>query len=128
MDTPIEQDTSRKPIGGAGALALLPLLLLGVVLALLVMTGAGLGEGRGLRVEELRFTRITLPRPAMIVVDIVNGGSDPVTIAQVLVDDAYWEYAITPSNELPRLGRATIDIPYPWMQDEPHRIVLLTST
>jgi zinc transporter ZupT len=119
---------SKKPIGGAVALALLPLLLLGVVLALLVMTGAGLGERRGPPIEELTFTRITLPHPGMIVADIVNGGPDPVTVAQVQVDDAYWEYAIRPSNELPRLGRATIDIPYPWVQDEPHRIVLLTST
>jgi zinc transporter, ZIP family len=128
MDTPIEHSTSKKPIGGAITLALLPLLLLGAVLALLVTTGAGLGERRGPPVEELAFTRITLPRPGMIVVDVVNGGPDPVTVAQVQVDGAYWEYAITPSNELPRLGSATIDIPYPWVQDEPHRIVLLTST
>ncbi|MFL5806988.1 MAG: hypothetical protein ACJ8CR_35320 [Roseiflexaceae bacterium] len=112
---------------GAVALALLPLLL-GAVLALLVTSGAGLGERRGPPVEALAFTRITLPRPGLIVVDIVNGGPDRLTVAQVLVDNAYWQYAITPSNELPRLGRATISIPYPWVQGEPHRIVLLTST
>jgi hypothetical protein len=126
MDTPIEHDTPRRR--GVGAVALALLLLLVAVLALLVTGGAGLGERGGPPIEELAFTRITLPRPGLIVVDVANGGADPLTVAQVLVDDAYWQFAIAPSNELPRFGRATISIPYPWVQGEPHRIVLLTST
>jgi hypothetical protein len=128
METPIEQSYSRRRSGRTIALALLPLLLLGAVLALLVSTGAGLGQRLGPPLEELTVERITLPRSDMIVVDVVNGGPDPVTIAQVQVDDAYWDFTIAPGNELPRLGRAKIHIPYPWVQDEPHRIALLTST
>ena len=60
--------------------------------------------------------------------DVVNGGPDPVTIAQVQVDNAYWDFTIAPGNELPRLGHATIQIPYPWVRDEPHRVLLLSST
>src|SRR5262245_16394760 len=111
METPIEQSLPRR-FGGAVALALLPLVLLGAVLALLIATGAGLGERVGPPIEELTVERITLPRPNMMLVDVVNGGPDPVTIAQVQVDDAYWDFTIAPGNELPRLGRATIQIPY----------------
>jgi zinc transporter, ZIP family len=128
METPIEQSLPGRRFGGAILLALLPLLLLGVVLALLVTTGAGLGGRLGPPIEELTVERITLPRPDMIVVDIVNGGPDPVTIAQVQVDDAYWDFTIAPGNELARFARASIQIPYPWVQDEPHRVMMLTST
>ncbi len=58
----------------------------------------------------------------------MNGGPDPVTIAQVTVDDAFWTFTMAPSNTVPRLGRATIEIPYPWVQDEAHEITLLSST
>src|SRR5262245_324924 len=128
METTIERSLPSRRYGGAIVLALLPLLLLGGVLALLITTGAGLGERLGPPIEELTVERITLPRPDMIVVDVVNGGPDTVTIAQVQVDDAYWDFTIAPGNELPRLGRATIQIPYPWVRDEPHRILLLSST
>ncbi len=128
METPIEQSLPNRRFGGAIVLALLPLVLLGAVLALLIATGAGLGERIGPPIEELTVERITLPRPNMMLVDVVNGGPDPVTIAQVQVDDAYWDFTIAPGNGLPRLGRATIQIPYPWVQDEPHRVLLLTST
>src|SRR5262245_29803216 len=128
METPIERSIPGRRFGGALALALLPLLLLGGVLTLLITTGAGLGERLGPPIEELTVERITLPRPDMMVVDVINGGPDPVTIAQVQVDDAYWDFTIVPSNELARFDRATIQIPYPWVQDEPHRVLLLTST
>jgi zinc transporter ZupT len=58
----------------------------------------------------------------------VNGGPDPVTVAQVVVDEAFWAFTIEPSNTVPRLGRATITIPYPWVEYEPHNVMLLTST
>jgi hypothetical protein len=60
--------------------------------------------------------------------DVINGGPDPVTIAQVQVDDAYWQYSITPDNTLNRLERATIDLQYPWVDGEPLPVALITST
>ena len=125
--TPPEAAAARR--WGAGALlwALIPLLLLGVLLAMLVITGAGLGARTAPPIEELTIDRITLPARNQIMVELTNGGADPVTIAQVQVDDAYWEFAITPSTTIPRLGRATITIPYPWVQDEAHFVKLLSS-
>ncbi|MCZ6761119.1 MAG: metal transporter [Gemmatimonadetes bacterium] len=109
-------------------LGLTPLVLL-AVLSVVVLKG-GLVDflGRGFPpVEELSFERVTLA-PGVIAVELVNGGPDPVTVAQVLVDEAFWSFTIEPSATIPRLGRATIEIPYPWVQDEAHGIMLLTST
>jgi zinc transporter ZupT len=114
---------------GAGAvlLALIPLLLLGGLLALLVVTGAGLGARTAPPIEELTIDYISLPAVDQLVVEVTNGGADPVTVAQVLVDDNYWDFTISPGPEIPRLGRATLSIPYPWVQDEPHHVVLISS-
>ena len=78
-------------------------------------------------IENLNLERIRVVEDGFEVT-LVNGGPDPVTIAQVLVDDAYWNYQISPSPTLPRLGRAKVDIPYPWVENEPHAIVMVTST
>jgi hypothetical protein len=77
--------------------------------------------------ESVSFERIDVT-PDGFRATIVNGGPAAVTIAQVIVDDAYWDFTIEPSAELPRLGRATITIPYPWVYGEPHFVRLLTST
>lgn len=108
-------------------LALLPLLLLGALLAMLVITDSGLGTRVTPPIEELTIDRITLPARDMMVVEVTNGGVDPVTVAQVLVDDAYWSFAVSPNTEIARLGRATITIPYPWVQDETHHVRLLSA-
>jgi zinc transporter ZupT len=107
---------------------LLPLALL-AALSLLVVKGGTLSRlARGLpAVEELSFDRVRLT-PGHIVVDVVNGGPDPVTVAQVMVDEAYWSHTVTPNREVGRLGRARIEIPYPWVEGEPHQIKLITAT
>lgn len=113
--------------GAAWGLALVPLLLLGLVLSGLVVTGGGLQELAGPPVEHVRAQRVTLPEPGLILVELVNDGPEAVTIAQVLVDDAYWQYAATPSNVIPRFGRAVFRIPYPWVDEEAHLIAFLTN-
>jgi zinc transporter, ZIP family len=127
LTTTSERTAPRRFGGTAWLWALIPLLLLGGLLAVLVVTGAGLGARTAPPVEELTVDRITLPAAGQIVVDVTNGGADPVTIAQVQVDDAYWDFEITPNATIPRLGGATITIPYPWVQDEAHFIKLLSS-
>lgn len=108
--------------------ALLPVLLIGALAVLVTNTGLLEFLRRGVPpVEELSFDRVTLS-PNMIRAEVVNGGPDPVTIAQVMVDDAFWDFSIEPSPAVGRLARATIAIPYPWVQDEAHEIKILTST
>jgi ZIP family zinc transporter len=78
-------------------------------------------------VETISFERVRLSSDGFEV-DVVNGGPNPVTIAQVQVDEAYWEYSIQPEAVIPRLGRATLHIPYPWVEGELHVITVLTNT
>jgi len=63
-----------------------------------------------------------------IVLRVVNGGPEPVTIAQVQVDEAYWSFEVVPNRTLDRLERATVRIPYHWVHGEPHEVRLVTST
>ena len=74
----------RRLNAGAVAFALIPLLLLGGLLALLVITGAGLGTRTAPPIEELHVDRISLPTRDQMVVEVTNGGADSVTVAQVL--------------------------------------------
>lgn len=106
----------------------LPLTLL-AVLSLVVVKGGTLSRlARGLPpVEELTVDRVRLT-PGHITLDIVNGGPDPVTVAQLMVDEAFWMHTMTPDRTIPRLGRAQIEIPYPWVEGEPHQIKLVTAT
>ncbi len=108
--------------------ALLPLALLMGLSVLIANTGLLDFMRRGVPpIEELTFDRVTLS-PNLIRLDIVNGGPDPVTVSQVIVDDAFWDFTIEPAGAISRLARARIEIPYPWVQDEPHEVTLLTST
>jgi ZIP family zinc transporter len=106
---------------------LLPLLLLaGLVAALAALGPLGIFQAAVPPVEELTIDRVTLA-PGRITVHVTNGGPQPVTIAQVLVDEAYWQFAIAPGPTVPRLGRATITLPYPWVEGEAHHLTLLSS-
>jgi zinc transporter, ZIP family len=107
--------------------AFVPLLLLGVVLAYLVVTGGGLRDLAGPPVESLKIERITLPAPNVIRIEVVNDGPQTVTIPQVLIDDAYWQFSASPSTTISRLGRATYTVPYPWVEEEAHAIQLISS-
>lgn len=62
-----------------------------------------------------------------ITLHVRNDGPDPVTIAQVLVNDAYWNFDIG-DRELGRLQDTTIQIGYPWEEGMPLTISMLTST
>jgi zinc transporter, ZIP family len=114
--------TGRRWVIGA-----LLVVLLGVGLGLLV-AGVVSVPWSGQSAAPLSIARIAAPAPDMVVVDIVNNGPAPVTLAQVLVDGAYWEYIVAPGPELSRRGRATLRIPYPWVPGQSHRVVVLTSS
>lgn len=108
--------------------ALLPLALLVVLVVVLLRVGLlGVFEAAFPPVEELTIDRVVL-RPGQMLIHVTNGGPEPVTVAQVLVDEAYWEYTIEPEPTIPRLGRATLTLPYPWVEGDAHEIRLITST
>jgi zinc transporter ZupT len=110
-------------------LALLPIALLGALLAVIVwsrpadrLRGAGAPP-----IERLTYQRVTL-EPGMIVATVLNDGPDDVAIAQVQVDDAFWTFTADRGQSLGHLGRTTLRIPYPWVEGEAHVVRVLTST
>ena len=106
-----------------------PLVLLAVLVAVFLRFGpAGVFQQAFPPVEELTVERIRLPRPGMMEVRVVNGGPEPVTVAQVMVDDANWVHQVNGSRTLDRLESRTIAVPYPWVEGEPHTVTLITST
>ena len=111
------------------ALALLPLVLLSALLAAIVWSGpADAVRGDDVPpVERLTFQRVSLERDG-IVVTVLNDGPDPVTISQVVVDDAFWTFTSDGGTQLGHLGRTTLRIPYPWVAGEAHLVRVLTST
>lgn len=122
--------SASEPTGLSGVswlLALIPLILLGMVLTYLVVTNGGLTELAGPPVEQATIQRITLPEPGIIRVEVVNDGPQEITIPQVQVDDAYFMFEASPSTTIPRLGQATFTIYYPWVAEEAHIVVLVSS-
>ena len=46
------------------------------------------------------------------------GGSDPMVIAQVVVDDAFWTFTQDPPGPIARGEAVWVQIPYPWVLGE----------
>jgi zinc transporter, ZIP family len=103
-----------------------PLVLIAVLLALFVVFDPIGGLREVPSVEAVAIERTVL-EPGSVEMQVRNDGPDPVTIAQVLVNDAYWNHTIS-DRTLGRLEDATIRIPYPWDEGLPLNIALVTST
>lgn len=108
--------------------------LLGVLVGVLLRYG----PGKALRasfppVEDIAFKRLVLrgddrAQPKEILVSVVNNGPSETTIAQVIVDEAYWPFSVAPKNTLKHLESATVRVEYPWVDGEAHEVKLVTST
>jgi ZIP family zinc transporter len=111
------------------AFAVMPLALLALLILVLVRMGpAGLVRDDDVPpIERLVVERAVLG-PDGIVLSVLNDGPDPVTIAQVTVDDAYWAFTAGNGQVLGHLGRTTLAIPYPWVAGEAHLVKVITST
>ena len=109
--------------------ALFPLAMLAVLIAAIVRNGVpGIEPPEGTPpVERLVIERASLSADG-IELAVLNDGPDPVTIAQVTVDDAYWAFTAQGGQTLRHLGRTKVAIPYPWVAGEAHLVKLVTST
>ena len=108
---------------------LAPLVLLAALVFVFLRVGpVGVFRATFPPIEELTLERIRLPEAGVMEVSVVNGGPQPVTVAQVMVDDANWVHTVNGSRTLERLERRTVRIPYPWVEGEPHTVTLVTST
>lgn len=78
-------------------------------------------------VEEL-VVEATRLGPEGIDLRLRADGSEPLRIAQVQVDGAYWRFEQDPPGPVPRLGTVRLRIPYPWVEGAAHHIRLITAT
>ncbi len=118
----------RWPLGKVVIAGLFPLALLALLTGVIVKTrpGDALGGGGIPPVERLVVGQPTL-HPGEILLPVFNDGA-AVTIAQVVVDDAYWAFSPSHGTHLKHLASTTLTIPYPWVEGEAHLIRVLTST
>ena len=111
----------------AWVLGAVPLALIAVAIgAFALLGGPGLGERTGPPVEEVAVESTVL-RPGQIELTLRNDGPDPVTVAQVAVNDAYAPFVAEGGEEIGRLDSPTLDIAYPWIEGEAYEIFVLTS-
>ncbi len=134
LGPPSRTTRARAALGGAGlatlGAAVLPLLLLGGLVYAALQWGGMLTAPSPVppdALARLDIERVVFQR-GEIVATVVNSGPVALTIAQVLVNDALWDFSVEPDATLPRLGRARVSIPYPWLEAEPHQVAFITST
>ncbi len=98
--------------------ALLPVLLLVVLLGAVVVGQPFAGIESGEPLPDVSVSHATLPNEETIVLHVTNNGPEPVTVSQVLVDDAYWSFDMRRGGESIRtLGpaqSARVVVPYHW--------------
>jgi len=117
------QQGNRLPLWAAITLPLLALLVTALLFA--VADPIAVFRRDQPPIEELSIQRIKVREDGFHVI-VYNDAPNPVTISQVLVDDAYWTFEAQPTNTIPQLGKARIHIPYPWVEFEAHEVTLVT--
>lgn len=114
-----------KPLVIASALA--PLVLLAGLIWWFFHGGERLIERKVPPIEEVSFRRVELI-PGQFTLTIRNTGPTPVDMTIVTVDDAIWKAEFSPSRRLARFQEATVRIPFDWVNGDPYKIALFTST
>jgi len=133
-------------------LAAAPIVLLGLVVwGIVALRPVERLRGEGFPpIEELSIVRTVLPQPGLIELHVLNAGPDPVTIAQVMVDEAYWSHwmdagrgstndpalddlqpekragEVQRRRTIPHLGRARVWLDYAWVDGEALEVVLIS--
>ena len=108
-------------------LFLVPVALLAAVILVFLKTGgAGLVVKPAAPVESLVFERTVL-RPGAIELHVRNTSPQRITIAVVDVRETIVPFTVMPDARIPRLARAVIAIPYPWVEAERYAIRVFTG-
>lgn len=120
----LEKQKSFNPI--TAILLILPLILLGGVIALFLSTGGGLQLAAPAPVEALTLER-TILKPGSIDIILRNSGPEEVTLAQAVINEAIWPMTVSPAPTIPRLGEATVHLNYNWSEGEAYGLTLFTT-
>jgi zinc transporter, ZIP family len=103
-----------------------PLVLVGLLVAVFFVLEPTARVDEVAPVETVAFERVVFEEGS-IDLQLRNDGPDPVTVAQVLINDAYWGFSIE-DQTLGRLQATEMQIDYPWEEGLPVDIVLVTAT
>jgi zinc transporter, ZIP family len=127
-NTAVEK-SERLPVGHVNLLwVVMPLAVLLAALWWLVATNPLSGFNNGAPpVENLTVERTVLDLDGIRLL-VRAGGSEPMSIAQVQVDSAYWQFTQSPPGALERGRTAWIAVPFPWVLAEAHRVTFVTKT
>lgn len=110
--------------------ALLPIALLVVVLGIFVLTSPLAGIQGGQPLPDATVTHTTLPNEDTAVLHVTNNGPEEITISQVLVDDAYWNFRVEGAGGDQTLAprqSARVVVPYHWNSGWDLHVNLLLS-
>ncbi len=122
---PQKKTKSINPV--TAVLLILPLILLGGVIAIFLKNNGGLRLSSPAPVEALTFERSVL-KPGSIELIVRNASPQDVTLAQAIVNDAVWPMSVMPDATIPRLSRATVHLAYPWVYGEAYGITIFTTS
>jgi zinc transporter ZupT len=124
-DTISKSKPARANLKMIGML-LVPVIVLGGIIALFLTTGGGLNLTSPAPVEALTIERYVLTQGG-IDVFLRNTGPEELTIAQVVVNSAVWPFTVAPEATIPRLGKATLHLAYPWVHGEAYALTVFTG-
>lgn len=105
---------------------IVPVILLVVIMYLISSVGTGIKDEAVAPIETLNVEKIVLTEEGFKL-KVLNSGPEAVTIAQVIVNDAFWDAGYSPGPTVGRMGRIDIDIPYGWIAGDPYEIRLITT-
>jgi zinc transporter, ZIP family len=118
---PTKEQTSAKTV----ASAIIPLVVLGAMVAFLLWPGNGL-LSIGIPLPDVTIERIEF-LDGRIAAYIRNTGPQAIEIAQADVNDRIVPAAIEPSKSLERFAEAKVVIPFQWVKGQPYEIGVTTS-
>ena len=112
-------------IGLRHGLAAIPVLGLAVLIAALLVFEPIQSVTGSTPVDSLSVERTRL-EPGQIELRVRNDGRVDTTVAQVLVNDAYWDHEVE-DRELGRFEGTEISLSYPWEEGIPLHLAVLTG-
>jgi zinc transporter, ZIP family len=86
--------------------------------------GAGVERDPAAPIEVLNVEQVKIV-PSGFELDVSNTGPETLTISQVIVDDSVWTFSMNPDSSLKRFDNAKVTIIYPWVEGDPHTILLI---
>lgn len=127
MSDPVPSTPTRAP-SSRFLLVLVPLALMLVSFVWIASLDPLRGFNNGAPpVEALTVERTVLDETGIALL-VRAGGSEPMIIAQVAVDDAFWSFIQDPPGPIARGDTAWLRLSYPWVQGEAHAINMLSNT